>query len=139
MYFQRKWVSSRLVLSPYKNKIMDIRSRKLEELIKIKLSALLVKGLKDPRLESFITILGVNLSKDGRSAKVLVSVIGSEKEKRNAIRGLESARGYIQMRLGKEMRIKYIPHLFFELDDKTEERVRFVHRISEMERSEKES
>lgn len=118
---------------------MDIRSKKLEELIKIKLSALLVKGLKDPRLESFITILNVNLSKDGRSAKVLVSVIGSEREKRNAIRGLESARGYIQMRLGKEMRIKYIPHLFFELDDKTEERVRFVHRISEMERSEKES
>jgi len=115
---------------------VDIRSRKLEELIKIKLSLLLVKGLKDPRLESFITILDVSLAKDKRSAKVTVSVIGSEKEKENVIRGLESARGYIQMRLAKELRVKYIPHLFFKLDDKTEERVRLVHRLVELERSE---
>lgn len=115
---------------------MDIRSRKLEELIKIKLSLLLVKGLKDPRLDSFITILDVSLAKDKRSAKVTVSVIGSEKEKENVIRGLESARGYIQMRLAKELRVKYIPHLFFKLDDKTEERVRLVHRLVELERSE---
>ena len=115
---------------------MDIRSRKLEELIKIKLSLLLVKGLKDPRLESFITILDVSLAKDKRSAKVTVSVIGSEKEKENVIRGLESARGYIQMRLAKELRVRYIPHLFFKLDDTTEERVRLVHRLVELERSE---
>jgi ribosome-binding factor A len=115
---------------------VDIKSRKLEELIKIKLSLLLVKGLKDPRLDSFITILDVSLAKDKRSAKVTVSVIGSEKEKENVIRGLESARGYIQMRLAKELRVRYIPHLFFKLDDKTEERVRLVHRLVELERSE---
>jgi ribosome-binding factor A len=115
---------------------VDIKSRKLEELIKIKLSLLLVKGLKDPRLDSFITILDVSLAKDKRSAKVTVSVIGSEKEKENVIRGLESARGYIQMRLAKELRVRYIPHLFFKLDDTTEERVRLVHRLVELERSE---
>jgi len=113
---------------------MDIRSRRLEELIKIKLSVLLVKGLKDPRLDVFITILGVKLAKDGKSAKVAVSVMGSEKEKLLAMRGLNSACGYIQMRLAKEIRVKYIPHLIFELDDKTEERVRFIHKIEEMER-----
>lgn len=115
---------------------MDIKLKKLEELIKVKLSLLLLKGLKDPRLESFITILDVSLSKDGRTARVVVSVIGTGEEKQSAIRGLESARGYIQMRLGKELRVKYIPHLFFQLDDKTEERVRFVHRLTELERNE---
>lgn len=118
---------------------MDIRSLRLAELIKVKLSLLLVKGLKDPRLDSFITILDVRLSRDGRIAQVVVSVIGSEKDKINVIRGLESARGYIQMRLGKELRVKYIPHLIFKLDDKTEERVRLVHRLEELEKSEKES
>ena len=113
---------------------MDIRSLKLAELIKVKLSILLVKGLKDPRLDSFITILDVRLSRDGRTAQVVVSVIGSEKDKSNVIRGLESARGYIQMRLGKELRVKYIPHLIFKLDDKTEERVRLVHRLEELEK-----
>lgn len=115
---------------------MDIRSRKLEELIKIKLSLLLIKGLKDPRLQSFITILDVKLAKDGRTAQVVVSVIGSDKEKISVIRGLESASGYIQMRLGKELRVKYIPRLFFKLDDTTEERVQLVHRLEELEKSE---
>jgi ribosome-binding factor A len=115
---------------------MDIKSKKLEELIKVKLSLLLIKGLKDPRLESFITILDVSLSKDGRTARVVVSVIGTDQEKQSALRGLESARGYIQMRLGKELRVKYVPHLFFQLDDKTEERVRLVHRLTELERNE---
>jgi ribosome-binding factor A len=115
---------------------MDIKTKKLEGLIKVKLSLLLLKGLKDPRLESFITILDVSLSKDGRTARVVVSVIGTDEEKQSVIRGLESARGYIQMRLGKELRVRYIPHLFFQLDDKTEERVRLVHRLTELERNE---
>jgi ribosome-binding factor A len=116
---------------------VEIKSRKLEELIKVKLSLLLLKGLKDPRLiDSFITILDVKLSKDGRSAKVVVSVIGSDKEKAGVLRGLESARGFIQMKLGKELRVKYMPHLIFQLDDETEDRVRLVHRLMELERGE---
>jgi ribosome-binding factor A len=108
---------------------MSIQSKRLEELIKIKLSSLLIKGLKDPRLDSFITILGVELSKDGRTAKVVISVIGSEKEKKSVIEGLESASGYIQMRIGRELKVKYVPHFIFKLDDKTEERVKLVHRL----------
>lgn len=113
---------------------MDIRSKRIEELIKVKLSSLLVKGLKDPRLDSFITILDVKLSGDGKSARITVSVIGTEKEKSDVIKGLESARGYIQMRLAKEMKIRYIPHLFFILDRGTEERVRFVYRLDTKEK-----
>jgi ribosome-binding factor A len=116
----------------------NIKKRRVEELIKEKLSTLLLKGLKDPRLDVFITVLDVTLSKDGRSARVTVSVIGSPEERKSALKGLESARGYIQMRIGKEMRIKYLPHLIFLLDESTEERVRFVHWMSEMERRDNE-
>ena len=118
---------------------MDIRAKRLEELIKEKLSALLLKGLKDPRLETFITILGVDLSKDGRTAKVFVSVIGTEEEKKAAMKALNHAKGYIQMRIGKGMKVKHVHVLNFLLDDKTEERVRFVHNLGEMERDEKEA
>ena len=116
--------------------MFEVRSRKIEELIKVKLSSLLLKDLKDPRLDAFITILKVSLSKDGRSARVLVSIIGSNKERQAAMRGLESARGYIQRRLSKEMRISYMPHLIFKLDESTEETVRLVHKLGESERSE---
>ena len=112
----------------------NIKKRRLEGLIKEKISTLLLKGVKDPRLDVFITVLDVTLSGDGRSARVSVSVIGSAKERKEALKGLESARGYIQMRMGKEIRIKYLPHLIFLLDESTEERVRFVHWMGEMER-----
>jgi len=115
--------------------MQDVHSRRIEELIKVKLASLLLKGLKDPRLDSFITILDVTLAKDGRSARVTVSVIGSKKVKDAAIKGLENARGYIQRRLSKEMRLRYMPHLIFQLDDKTEETVRFVHKLVESERA----
>ena len=114
---------------------MNIRSKRLEESIKIKLSSLLMKGLKDPRLDSFITILGVELSKDGRTVKVIVSVIGSEKEKQRALEGLQSARGYIQMRIGRELKVKNVPHFIFILDDKTEERVKLVYKLETLKRS----
>ena len=116
--------------------MLEVRSRKIEELIKVKLSALLLKDLKDPRLDTFITILDVSLSKDGRYATVVVSVIGSDREKSAAMRGLKSACGYIQKRLSKEMRLRYTPHLVFKLDESTEETVRFVYRLGESERSE---
>ena len=52
------------------------------------------------------------------------------------MRGLESAGGYIQKRLSKEMRLRFTPHLIFKLDESTEETVRLVHRLGESERSE---
>ncbi len=112
--------------------MLSVNQKRIEELIKIKISMLLVKGLKDPRLDNFITILDVRLAGDGRTAKVIFSVIGSEEQKSDVLDGLNSARGYIQMRLAKEMRIKYIPHLIFELDDETEERVRLVEKINRL-------
>ncbi len=112
--------------------MLSINQKRIEELIKVKISMLLVKGLKDPRLDNFITILNVKLAGDGRTARVVFSVIGSEKQKHDVLEGLQSARGYIQMRLAKEMRVKYIPHLIFELDDETEDRVRLVEKINRL-------
>lgn len=111
---------------------MNIKSRRLEELIKVKLSQLLLRGLKDPRLGAFITLLDVKLSGDTRYAKIYVSIIGTRREKINAMNALKNASGYIQMRLGKEIRIRRIPKLEFLLDEETEKRVRLVHKIEEL-------
>jgi ribosome-binding factor A len=114
---------------------MDYRARKLEELIKVKLSELLLRELKDPRLETFMTILDVRLSRDSRTARVTVSVIGNQEEKKSVMDGLGSARGFIHRRLGKELRIRYMPQLVFELDESTEERVRLVNRLNQAQRA----
>jgi ribosome-binding factor A len=65
--------------------MFEVRSRKIEELIKVKLSSLLLKDLKDPRLDTFITILNVSLSKDESTEETvrLVHRLGESERSEN--------------------------------------------------------
>jgi ribosome-binding factor A len=74
-----------------------------------------LRGLKDPRI-GFATVTQVRMSVDLRHARVLVSVLGSEEEQEAALQGLESATPHLRAGLGREMRLKYLPELTFELD-----------------------
>ena len=86
---------------------MSRRTDRLGELFRIEISKLLQKGLKDPRV-GFATINRVDITED-LAAKVLVSVMGSDKE--NAIPSL----GYVVQLvlfvsfLGKELKfVKFL-------------------------------
>jgi ribosome-binding factor A len=79
-----------------------------------------IQNLKDPRV-GFATITSVRVSADLRFARVLVSVLGSEEEQGQTMRGLESAKPYLRSELGRQMRLKYLPELSFELDHRAEE------------------
>jgi ribosome-binding factor A len=79
-----------------------------------------IQNLKDPRV-GFTTVTSVRVSADLRLARVLVSVLGSEEEQEQTMRGLESAKPYLRGELGHQMRLKYLPELSFELDHRAEE------------------
>lgn len=98
---------------------MSRRTDRLGELFRIEISKLLQKGLKDPRV-GFATINRVDITEDLSFAKVLVSVMGSDKEKRDTIIGLRSSAGFIRQFLGKGIKIRKIPELQFVLDENLE-------------------
>jgi ribosome-binding factor A len=79
-----------------------------------------IQNLKDPRI-GFATVTSVRVSADLRFARVLVSVLGSEEEQEQTMRGLKSAKPYLRSELGRQMRLKYLPELSFELDHRAEE------------------
>lgn len=79
-----------------------------------------IQNLKDPRV-GFATVTSVRMSADLRFARVSVSVLGSEEEQTQTMRGLESAKPYLRSELGRQMRLKYLPELSFELDHRAEE------------------
>src|ERR687891_995468 len=79
-----------------------------------------IQNLKDPRI-GFATVTLVRISADLRHARVLVSVMGSNEEQRQTMRGLESAKAYLRSELGRQMRLRYLPELSFELDHRAEE------------------
>ena len=93
--------------------------RRINGLIREVIGAAIPAELEDPRI-GFVTITAVDTSPDLRNARVHVSVLGSDAEREDALRGLRSAHGVLQAVLAREMRIKRTPTLSFHYDDSVE-------------------
>ena len=92
-----------------------MRLQRVNQLVREEISLLLQRELKDPRL-GFVTVTEVDVAKDLRTAKVYVSVLGSEAELRASLAALESARGFIRNWLVPRLRMRAVPHLTFHPD-----------------------
>jgi ribosome-binding factor A len=99
------------------------RMRRVDEAVRQVLSDAMTSALKDPRI-GFVTVTDVRTSPDLRHATVFVSVLGSDAEREATIDGLTSAHGYLQSRVGSELRLKYTPQLTFEYDGTTDRALR---------------
>jgi ribosome-binding factor A len=82
-----------------------------------------IADLKDPRV-GFATVTAVRMSADLRRARVVVSVLGSEEERRATMAGLESATPHLRSELGRQVRLKHLPELVFELDEQSDRAAR---------------
>jgi ribosome-binding factor A len=90
-----------------------------------------VGDLRDPRI-GFVTVTGVETSRDLRHARVFVSVLASERKREQTMAGLEAAHGVLQARIAQELRLKRTPQLGFEYDPSVERGVRMSHLIDEL-------
>jgi ribosome-binding factor A len=78
-------------------------------------SMAILAELRDPRVRD-VTVLAVDVAPDMRSAKVHVSIMGDETKQNLALRGLQSAAGFLQSKIAKEIDTRYTPRLMFVLD-----------------------
>ncbi|MFC2063050.1 30S ribosome-binding factor RbfA [Chloroflexota bacterium] len=99
---------------------MAHRIPRLNNLFRQEISDMLQRQVKDPRLSSFITITEVSISADLRHAKVFVSHMGGEDEKRATLNALASASGFFRRELAGRIRLRFIPELSFHWDDSIE-------------------
>ena len=76
----------------------------------------LIRGLKDPRVQTMLSITRVDTTSDLRYAKVHISVLEESREN-EAMKGLRSAGGWLLRELGQKLQLRYTPELVFELDD----------------------
>lgn len=109
---------------------MSERLRRVNEAVREVLTEA-VAELKDPRI-GFLTITGVETSRDLRHARVYVSVLGSERKRLETLAGLEAAQGVLQGRIGRELRLKNTPQLAFQYDPSVERGVRMSRLIDEL-------
>ncbi len=106
------------------------RMRRVDEAVREVLSEHLTGSLNDPRV-GFVTVTGVATSPDLSHARVYVSVLGSDSERRDALEGLESSRGFLQARVGEELRMKRTPTLEFSYDESIDRGMRISELLKE--------
>jgi ribosome-binding factor A len=106
------------------------RMRRVDEAMREVLSDAITQDLKDPRI-GFVTVTAVDTSPDLRHAKVHVSVLGDDRERKLSLAALESAHGFLQRRVAGELRLKHTPQLTFLYDDTAERADRLERLLSE--------
>ncbi len=106
------------------------RIGRINEEIQRELSDLL-RTLKDPRVQTLISITRVETTTDLRYAKVFVSALDKSKE-RDVRKGLSSAAGWLRRELGTRLQLRYTPELVFEMDDSIERGARISDLIGKL-------
>jgi ribosome-binding factor A len=109
------------------------RQARLGSLIEQIVSELLLRQIKDPRVHGLVSITRVEVSQDISHARIFVSVMGSEEERRETMRGLERASGFVRSRLGDELTIRHVPEVQFVLDRSLEEGDRVLAILNKIE------
>jgi ribosome-binding factor A len=94
----------------------NARAKRLADLIREVVAQKLVRGIKDPRLGSHVTITDTRVTGDLREATVFYTVYGGEEERAAAAAGLESAKGVLRSEVGRAAGVKFTPTLAFVAD-----------------------
>ena len=118
---------------------MGIRSERVEGQLKKEISKILLEDLKDPRI-GFATITRIELTGDLRYARIYFSILGDDKAKEESLKGIKSAVGFIRKLIAERIKLRYVPELYFKLDnsieysielEKTFERIRHERKDSQ--------
>lgn len=87
--------------------------------------------VRDPRVKD-VTVTGVEMAPDMRSAVVHVSIMGGPAKEKLALQGLARSAGFLQSRIADRIETRYTPRLRFELDGgvkKSLEIARMLHEV----------
>jgi len=108
------------------------RSKRVAELFKAELATMLMREIKDPRVQGLVTIMRVEIGSDLRLARVFVGVYGDEQKKKQAMKGLKNAKGYIRSLISKRIYLRRCPDIEFKLDNSFDAQQRISQLLDEI-------
>lgn len=115
------------------------RLGRISEEIKRVVSSIIRNDLKDPRISSMTSITKVDVTRDLRYAKIYFAVLGSNTEKQNTLKGLESGKGFIRKGIGEKINLRYTPEPLFFLDESIEQGIyisKLINKVTSKDKSE---
>ncbi len=96
------------------------RTDRINSLLQRELAQIVSEELTDPRI-AFATVTAVQTTSDLRTARVHVSVLGDDDERRATLTALERAKHHLRKVLGDRTELRYVPEIVF-VEDRTAER-----------------
>ncbi len=98
---------------------MDRIDRISSEMQKV-ISEIIREDIKDPRVPLMTSVVSANVTRDLKYAKIYVSVLGTEAEKKSAMAALKNSAGFIRHQVADKMELRCTPELTFILDESIE-------------------
>jgi ribosome-binding factor A len=117
--------------------LANYRVGRVAEQMKKELSDIIAHRLKDPRI-GFVTVTDVEVTGDLQQATVYITVLGDEEAKASTLKAFEQAVGFIRSEIGRRIRLRKTPELFFKIDESIEYGNRINQLIHEIKKNEDE-
>ena len=111
---------------------MAHRIERVNSLIRQEISELIHHQAKDPRLGGLVSVTEVNTAPDLKYARVFISGICDEAEKKETLTALAAASGFFRNELARRLRMRHIPELDFRWDDSIEKGAHILSLIDQV-------
>jgi len=114
---------------------MQHRDKRVADAIKETVAEIVLTEISDPRV-GFVTVTRCHVTRDLRVATVYFSIMGDEKQQKEAFEHLQHAKGFVRKRVGEHIKLRYLPDLRFALDEVLAQEMRISEIIADLHRDE---
>ncbi|MBR1470869.1 MAG: 30S ribosome-binding factor RbfA [Lachnospiraceae bacterium] len=94
----------------------SVKNTRINSEVQKLLAELIRSELKDPRVPEFTSVTDVEVAPDLKTCKVWVSMLAEGDAEKEALKGLQSAGGFLKRQLAKELNLRNTPELTFIAD-----------------------
>ncbi|MFZ0546870.1 MAG: 30S ribosome-binding factor RbfA [Candidatus Promineifilaceae bacterium] len=92
-----------------------IRQQRTADHIQTILSELLVRDMRDPRLQG-LTITDVRIDRELQYADIYINALGDDSREEEVMAALEKAAGFMRRDLARQLSLRTVPQLHFHWD-----------------------
>jgi ribosome-binding factor A len=111
---------------------MSRRTEQVGDEIQRVLGEVIQNEVKDPRV-GFVTVTGVTVTADLSRANVRLSILGGADERKESMRVLERAKGFLRHRVAEEIQLRTVPELVLHLDTSLDHAMRIGEVLRDIE------
>lgn len=96
------------------------RALRVSQAIKIELSDMIRKDIRDERIKGLISVTDVETTSDLSSVRAFISVFGENTSGEDVVECLNEKAGYIRGEICRRLKLRFAPAMAFKLDDSLE-------------------